>query len=81
MRQGSGRRGNLSHLRHPPGEKRYTRSLVCGAYPGQGLEEVPLTQTLPKGTYEALVEYRCILLEDGKTPLNTAESGFTLYVS
>ena len=50
-------------------------------YPGQGLEEVPLTQTLPKGTYAALVEYRCILLEDGKTPLNTAESGFTLYVS
>ena len=48
--------------------------------PGQGLEEVPLTQTLKKGTYEAVVEYRCILLEDGKTPLNSAESGFTLYV-
>lgn len=48
--------------------------------PGQGLEEVPLTQTLKKGTYDALVEYRCILLEDEKTPLNAAESGFTLYV-
>lgn len=48
--------------------------------PGQGLEEIPLTQTLKKGTYDALVEYRCILLEDEKTPLNAAESGFTLYV-
>ena len=48
--------------------------------PGQGLEEIPLTQTLKKGTYDAVVEYRCILLDDGKTPLNAAESGFTLYV-
>ena len=48
--------------------------------PGQGLEEVPLTQTLAKGTYDAIVEYRCVLLEDGKTPLNSAESGLKIYV-
>lgn len=48
--------------------------------PGQGLDEVPLTQTLKKGEYQAMVYYRCVLLEDGKTPLNSAESGFTLYV-
>ena len=49
--------------------------------PGQGLEEVPLTQTLTKGTYDAIVEYKCVLLEDGKTPLNSAESGLKIYVN
>ena len=48
--------------------------------PGQGLEEVPLNKTLDKGEYEAIVEYNCVLLEDGTTPLNSAESGFRLYV-
>lgn len=48
--------------------------------PGQGLDEVPLKQTLAKGTYDAIVEYRCVLLEDGQTPLNSAESGFKIYV-
>lgn len=49
--------------------------------PGQGLEAVPLNQTLEKGTYEALVLYQCVMLDDEHTPLNAAESGFTLYVN
>ena len=48
--------------------------------PGQGLEEIPLTQTLEKGEYDALVLYRCVLLDEENTPLNAAESAFTLYV-
>lgn len=70
--------GFIASLKLRDGTVLYESPLL---HPGQGLEEVPLTQTLKKGTYEALVEYRCILLEDGKTPLNTAESGFTLYVN
>ncbi len=48
--------------------------------PGQGLEEVPLSQTLEKGEYEAMVVYQCVLLDEKNTKLNAAESGFTLIV-
>ena len=70
--------GFYATLKLSDGTVLYTSPLL---EPGQGLEEVPLTQTLAKGTYDAVVEYRCVLLEDGKTPLNSAESGFKLYVS
>lgn len=49
--------------------------------PGQGLTEVPLSQTLEKGTYNAKVVYRCVVLDEENTPLNSAESGFTLIVN
>ncbi len=49
--------------------------------PGQGLDEVPLNQTLEKGTYDAKVVYQCVLLDGENTPLNAAESGFKLYVN
>ena len=48
--------------------------------PGQGLTEVPLNKTLEKGTYNAKVVYRCVLLDEKYTPLNAAESGFQLIV-
>ena len=48
--------------------------------PGQGLTEVPLNKTLEKGTYNAKVVYRCVLLDEKNTPLNAAESGFQLIV-
>ena len=48
--------------------------------PGQGLKEVPLNKTLDKGTYNAKVVYRCVLLDEKNTPLNAAESGFQLIV-
>ena len=48
--------------------------------PGQGLTEIPLTETLEKGTYTAKVVYRCVALDEEHTPLNSAESGFTLIV-
>ncbi len=49
--------------------------------PGQGLTEIPLSRTLEKGTYDAMVVYQCVLLDEENTPLNAAESGFTLYVN
>jgi len=49
--------------------------------PGQGMEEVPLSQTLKKGTYDAMVLYQCVLLNDDHTPLNAAESSFKLIVN
>ena len=48
--------------------------------PGQGLTEVPLSKTLEKGRYSAAVVYRCVLLDESLSPLNGAESGFTLIV-
>ena len=48
--------------------------------PGQGLTEVPLSKTLEKGTYDAKVVYQCVALDEKNTPLNSAESGFTLIV-
>ena len=49
--------------------------------PGQGLNEIPLNQTLEKGEYDAVVLYQCVLLDAENTPLNAAESGFKLYVN
>ncbi len=49
--------------------------------PGQGLEEIPLNQTLSKGEYNAQVYYQCVLLDDEHTPLNAAVSAFKLYVN
>ena len=49
--------------------------------PGQGLTEIPLTHTLSKGTYNATVVYKCVLLDEENTPLNAAESGFKLIVN
>lgn len=49
--------------------------------PGQGLTEIPLSQTLEKGSYDAMVVYQCVMLDEKSTPLNAAESGFTLVVN
>lgn len=49
--------------------------------PGQGLTEIPLTHTLSKGTYDAAVVYKCVLLDEENTPLNAAESVFKLIVN
>ncbi len=49
--------------------------------PGQGLEEIPLNKSLSKGTYNAIVFYQCVLLDEEHTPLNAAESAFTLIVN
>ena len=49
--------------------------------PGQGLTEIPLSKTLEKGTYDAKVVYKCVALDEEHTPLNSAESGFTLIVN
>ncbi len=48
--------------------------------PGQGITEIPLSKTLEKGTYNAFVEYKCVMLNEKNTPLNAAESGFKLIV-
>ena len=48
--------------------------------PGQGVTEIPLSKSLEKGTYDAVVVYRCVMLDDDETPLNSAESGFKLIV-
>lgn len=48
--------------------------------PGCGLTEVPLNQTLEKGEYNVVVAYKCVALDEEHTPLNTAESAFTLVV-
>lgn len=48
--------------------------------PGYGLTEVPISVKLEKGEYTAMVEYQCVVLNEEHTPLNTAESEFTLIV-
>lgn len=48
--------------------------------PGYGLTEVPLNKTLEKGKYTAMVLYECVTLDEKHTPLNSAESEFTLIV-
>ncbi len=49
--------------------------------PGCGLTEVPLTQTLKKGKYDAVVRYDCVTLGEKHNPLNSARSKFTLVVN
>ncbi|MGN0536122.1 MAG: hypothetical protein ACI4IR_09010 [Eubacterium sp.] len=48
--------------------------------PGYGLTEVPLSQTLKAGEYTAIVYYQCVTLDEEHSPLNSAESEFTLIV-
>ena len=48
--------------------------------PGQGVTEVPLSKTLAKGSYSAVVVYQCVTLDESHTSHNSAESGFTLIV-
>lgn len=48
--------------------------------PGCGLTEVPLSKTLEKGEYDAMVFYECVTLDEKHSPLNAAESEFKLIV-
>lgn len=48
--------------------------------PGHGLTEIPLSRTLEAGEYTAMVYYECVTLDEEHTPLNSAESEFTLIV-
>ncbi len=48
--------------------------------PGYGLTEIPLSQTLEKGEYIAMVQYKCVTLDENETPLNSAESELKLIV-
>lgn len=49
--------------------------------PGYGLKDIPLSQTLEKGEYDAIVVYQCVTLDEKETPLNAAESQFKLIVN
>ena len=70
--------GFLATVKLNDGTVLYTSPLLK---PGQGLEEIPLNQTLAKGTYPAMVFYQCVLLDEEQTPINAAESTFTLIVN
>ncbi len=48
--------------------------------PGSGLTSIPLSKTLEPGEYNAMVVYECVTLDEPHTPLNSAESEFTLIV-
>ena len=48
--------------------------------PGSGLTDVPLSKSLEKGEYQAMVLYDCVTLDDSHQKLNSAESEFTLKV-
>ena len=48
--------------------------------PGSGIEEIPLSKQLKKGSYNAYVVYQIVSLDEEQTPMNAARSGFTLYV-
>ena len=70
--------GLIATVRLEDGTKLYESPLLK---PGQGIEEIPLNQTLSKGEYNAEVYYQCVLLDEENTPLNAAISAFTLVVS
>lgn len=70
--------GMLATLKLSDGTVLYESPLLK---PGQGLKEIPLNKTLTKGTYDAMVVYQCVLLDEKNTPLNSAESGFKLIVN
>ena len=70
--------GMFATLRLSDGTVLYESPLLK---PGQGLTDIPLSKSLEKGTYDAVVVYQCVLLDEDNTPLNAAESGFTLYVN
>ena len=69
--------GMFAELQLEDGTVLYESPLLS---PGQGLTDIPLNKTLDKGTYNAKVVYRCVLLDEKNTPLNAAESGFQLIV-
>ena len=48
--------------------------------PGYGIKDIPLAETLKKGTYKAYVVYRIVSADEAHTPMNTARSEFILYV-
>lgn len=48
--------------------------------PGSGLTNIPISVSLEKGEHKAMVLYQCVTLDDKHTPLNAAESAFTLIV-
>lgn len=70
--------GMFAELQLEDGTVLYQSPLLS---PGQGLTEVPLNKTLDKGTYNAKVVYRCVLLDEKNTPVNSAVSGFQLIVN
>lgn len=48
--------------------------------PGMGFEKVTLNQTLPAGTYEAMVHYQGFTMDENQKALNSSDSAFTLTV-
>jgi hypothetical protein len=48
--------------------------------PGYGIKDLPLKQTLQKGTYDAFVTFQIVSLDEAHAPMNTARSAFKLYV-
>lgn len=48
--------------------------------PGMGYESVPLSGQLAPGEYEAMVNYQGFTMDNKKTPVNSADSVFTLVV-
>lgn len=48
--------------------------------PGQGMTEVPLSQSLDAGTYDTIARFECFMDNATHTPLNVADSGFVLIV-
>ena len=70
--------GFIATLKLMDGTVLYTSPLLN---PGQGMEEVPLNQTLSKGTYDAEVCYQCVAMDEEQSLLNAAESAFQLIVN
>lgn len=48
--------------------------------PGQGMDEVQISQILAAGTYDAAARFEFFQNNEEHTPLNTADSGFVLIV-
>lgn len=48
--------------------------------PGQGIENIPLNETLEKGTYDAYVLYQIVDLNNPDTKLNSVRSALELTV-
>ncbi len=69
--------GLIATLKLEDGTVLFTSGLMK---PGQGIDELPLSQTLEKGVYDAMVFYQCVSLNDANTRLNAAESRFKIIV-
>lgn len=48
--------------------------------PGKGFEKITLNQTLAAGTYEAMVHYQGVSMDENQRALNSSDSAFTLTV-